>query len=108
MTPQNSSFFVLLESRVAYVHGKRARLDTTDDLRPLALELEAILLVALLFAVFQSGALVVFEHAMSTAKVAVAEAAVADDALGKVFAVGGLTAELFGRHFSVCVSYVCV
>ena len=46
----------------------------------------------------ESGTLVVLEHAVLSAKVPGAEGAVADYALGGVFAVGECAAEFFGGH----------
>ncbi len=43
--------------------------------------------MALLFAVLEPAALVVLEHAVAAAEFPLAEGAVADDALGSVFAV---------------------
>lgn len=48
--------------------------------------------------VFETGALVVLEEAVLAAEVAVAEAAVADNALGRVTALLEVAADLLLRH----------
>lgn len=77
---------------------RRCRLDALDSDRPLAVELVSVPLVALLLAVLQSLALVVFQHAVLAAVVTTAEAAVADDRLRFVLAVLERAADLLGRH----------
>jgi hypothetical protein len=54
--------------------------------------------MALLLAVLQPAAGVCFQHAMFRAKVASAEAAVADDALGGFLALLEVATGLAGRH----------
>lgn len=54
--------------------------------------------MALFLAVFEALALMVFEESVLAAEMAVAEAAVADDALSLVFAVLETAADLLGRH----------
>lgn len=52
--------------------------------------------MALLLAILQPAALVIFQHAMFAAELALAERAVADDALGRIFAILESAADLFG------------
>lgn len=54
--------------------------------------------MTLLLAVFQAAALVILQHAMLAAVVAVAETAVADDALGRFLAVLVGAANLLRGH----------
>jgi len=70
----------------------------SDDLRSLCLELCGVALVRLLLAVFQAAALVILEQAVAAAEMALAEAAVPDDALGGLLALLGGAADLLGRH----------
>jgi hypothetical protein len=72
--------------------------NTLDGNGALAVELVGIPVVALLLAVLESLALVVLEHAMTTAVSALAEAAVADNGLRAVLAVLEGAADLLGRH----------
>lgn len=74
------------------------RLDALDDDGSLALELFLVARVTLLFAVLETVALVVLEQSMLAAKVAFAEAAVADDALCSIAALLVGTPLLLGRH----------
>lgn len=53
--------------------------------------------------VFEALALVVLQQAVSSAEVAIAEAAVADNTLGGVLAGGSRASDLLGRHFVVSV-----
>lgn len=64
----------------------------------LGLELSSVALMRLLLAVFESGALVILEEAVLSAKVAGAETAVTDDALGCVTALLEVAADLLLRH----------
>jgi hypothetical protein len=73
-------------------------LDTAHHLGPFGFELRSVALVRLLLAVFQARALVVFEQTVLAAKVAVAEAAVSDDALGGFPALLGVAANSLGSH----------
>lgn len=79
-----------------------------DDGRPLAVELVCVAGVRLLLAVLQPAARVRLEHAVLLAEVAIAEAAVADDALGGVFALLEVAARLADGHFDVVVVVVVV
>jgi hypothetical protein len=72
--------------------------NTLDGNGALAVELVGIPVVALLLAVLESLALVVLEHAMTTAVSALAEAAVADNGLRAVLAILEGAADLLGRH----------
>jgi hypothetical protein len=74
------------------------RLHAFDSHRPLAIQPLRIPLVALLLAVLETLALVVFEQPMLSAEVAGAEAAVADDALCCVAALLETAPYLLGRH----------
>jgi hypothetical protein len=75
-----------------------SRLDSLNGNRPLAVQLIRVPLMTLLFTVLQALALVVFEHAVLTAVVAIAEAAVADDGLCAVLAVLEGAADLLWGH----------
>lgn len=72
---------------------------TLDNLCALAVQLIGIAGVGLLLAVFQTGAGVGFEHAMLGAEVAVAEAAVSDNALSLFLALLEGASGLARRHF---------
>lgn len=76
----------------------RLGLDTLDGHGSLAVELAGVALVALLLTVLKTLALVVFQQAMLAAKVAIAEAAVADDALRRILALFEIAADLLGWH----------
>ncbi len=52
--------------------------------------------MALLLAILQPAALVIFQHPMFATKLALAERAVADDALGRIFAILEGATDLFG------------
>ena len=72
--------------------------DALDGNSALTVQLVGISLVALLLAVFQTLALVVFQQPVLPAKVAGAEAAVTDNALGGVLAFLEATPYLLRRH----------
>ena len=74
--------------------------DPSDGNRPLTLELLLVALLVLLLAVFQPRAAVRLQHAVLAAKVAGAEAAVADNALRCVAAVLEAAADLLGTASS--------
>lgn len=88
--------------RLVYTLGsltKRKRdLDALDGHGTLAVELIGITAVTLLLAVLEALALVVLKHAVLTAVMAGAEAAVADNGLSTVFAVLEGAANLLGGH----------
>lgn len=69
-------------------------LDTLDDHGSLAVQLIGVALMTLLLAVLQSTAFVIFQHAMLPAELALAEGAIADDALCLIFAVLEGTSDL--------------
>ena len=73
-------------------------LDAADGKGALAIQLVGVALMALLLAVLEPLALVVLEQAVLAAVVARAEAAVADDALRRVFAQFETAADLLGGH----------
>lgn len=77
---------------------RKKDLNALDGDGTLAVELVGIAAVALLLAVLEALALVVLEHAVLTAVMARAEAAVADNGLGAVLAVLEGTADLLWRH----------
>lgn len=64
----------------------------------LAVQLVRVSLVALLLAVLQAGALVVLQHSVLAAVVAIAEAAVTDNSLSRILAVLERASDLLGRH----------
>lgn len=69
-------------------------LDALNDHGSLAVQLVGVALMTLLLAVLQSTTLVIFQHAMLPAELALAEGAVADNALGLIFAVLECTSDL--------------
>lgn len=73
-------------------------LNALDGHSTLAVELISVAAVALLLAVLQALALVVLEHAVLTAVVTSAEAAVADNRLSAVLAVLERTADFLWGH----------
>ncbi len=72
-------------------HGN---LDTLDDDSPLAIQFVRISVVALLFAVLQPTAFMIFQHAMLATELALAERAIADNALSLILAILEGTADL--------------
>lgn len=80
--------------------AEHQNLHALDSDGPLAVELHGIPFVTLLLTVLQALALVVLEHAMLTAVVTAAEAAVAYDALGSVLAGLEGAADLLWGHSS--------
>lgn len=74
-----------------------AGLYASDDLCPLGLELCGVALVRLLFAVFETCALVVFQEPVLRAVVAVTEPTISDDPLRSSLALLECTAR-FNRH----------
>lgn len=72
-----------------------------DDLGALVVQLVGITGVRLLLAVLEAGARVGLQHAVFGAVVALAEAAVADDALGELLAILGAATWLARRHDAV-------
>lgn len=73
-------------------------LDTLDSHGALAVELNRIPLVGLFLAVLEALALVVLEQTVLAAEMAVAEAAVTDDALRRVLALLVAAADLLRGH----------
>lgn len=69
-----------------------------DGHRPLRVQRVRVPVMALLLAVLQPAALVVLEHAVLAAKVALAEGAVPHDPLRPVLAVLEVALDLLGRH----------
>lgn len=69
-----------------------------DDVGALAVQLIGIAGMRLLLAVLQAGTGVGFQHAVLGAVVAIAEAAVADNALSGFLALLEVAARLAGRH----------
>jgi hypothetical protein len=76
----------------------RDTLHALDRHRPLTVQLRRVPLVALLLAVLQPLALVIFQKAVLATKVSGAEAAVANDALCRVLAFLEAAADLLRRH----------
>lgn len=72
-----------------------------DDLGALVVQLVGVAGVRFLLAVLEAGARVGLQHAVFGAVVALAEAAVADDALGELLAVLGAATWLARRHDAV-------
>lgn len=83
------------QSIIAQEHQQ---LNPFDHHCPLAVQLDSILLVALFLTVLEAGALMIFEHAMSTAVLASAEATVTDDTLRSVLAIFKGATNSLGRH----------
>lgn len=73
-----------------------ATLDTLDGHGSLRLELLLVPVLLLLLAVLKAGAVVRLEHAVLPAEMALAETAVADNALGGVLALLEIAADLLG------------
>lgn len=71
-----------------------------DGNSSLLLETLAVALLLLLLACLESTACVALEHAVLATKVPVAEAAVSNNALGRVLTVFELAADLLGRSAS--------
>lgn len=72
---------------------------TLDDLGTLAVQLIGVAGVRLLLAVLQAGTSMSFQHAVFGAEVTIAEAAVADDALGGLLALLEGASRLARRHY---------
>lgn len=68
------------------VHRWRG-LDALDNNSSLTIQLVGISFVTLFLAVLEPGALVILQHPMLAAEMPLAEGAVADDPLGRLFAV---------------------
>lgn len=73
-------------------------LNTLHNHGSFAVQLIRVSFVAFLFTVLQPAAFVVFQHAMLAAVVAVAETAVADDALRRLFAILVRATDFSRRH----------
>lgn len=77
---------------------QRTNLNTLDSNCPLAVQLHGVPLVAFLLTILQALTLVVLQHAVLTAVVAAAEAAVTYDALCGVLAVFEGASNLLRGH----------
>lgn len=82
-------------------------LDATDDLRSLRFQLRSVALVRLLLAVFESTALVVLQQPVLAAEVAVAEAAVTNNTLGRLSTLLGTASDLLGSHLDSRLDLRC-
>ena len=80
---------------------RRKGSNTLDDGRSLAVEFICVSGMRLLLAIFQAAAGVRFEHAVLVAEVAIAECAVADDALSCILALLEVATGFAGRHDDV-------
>jgi hypothetical protein len=92
-------------------HADSSISNTLNSNRTLGIQLIRIPLMALLLAILETLALVVFKHAMFAAVVALAEAAVADNGLGAVLAVLEGAADFLGGHAAAqgqCEVQCCV
>lgn len=72
------------------------RLDPFDNDRPLTVQFVGVSLVAFLLTVLKPTALMILEHAMFAAELALAEGTISDDALRRIFTVFEGTADLLG------------
>lgn len=93
-----SSIPLTLPKPVSHIRVIHNILDPLDSHRPLGIQRVRVAVVALLLAVLQAAALVVLQHAMLAAEVALAEGAVAHDPLRPVLAVLEGALYLLGRH----------
>jgi len=76
----------------------RTHSDPLDNMCSFGIKLRGVTIVRFLLAVFQSITFVILQQTMLATVMAVAEAAVADDALGTLFAVLVCAADLLGWH----------